>query len=97
MMLPYTSFSFVGEDDMEKVYKYSVTCLENARDILRILEQEYQAEYGRKLTHKQLGAVISRPCTPMLPPGLEYDRSFAASEFIENDIRKAERLHMVKK
>ena len=97
LMLPYTSFSFVGEDDMEKVYKYSVTCLENARDILRILEQEYQAEYGRKLTHKQLGAVISRPCTPMLPPGLEYDSSFAASEFIENDIRKAERLHMVKK
>ena len=97
LMLPYTTFSFVGENDMDKVYKYSITCLENARDILRILEQEYQAEYGRKLTQKQLGAVISRPCTPMLPPGLEYDSSFAASDFIENDIRRAERLHMFKK
>lgn len=97
LMLPYTTFSFVGESDMDKVHKYSITCLENARDILRILEQEYQAEYGRKLTQKQLGAVISRPCTPMLPPGLEYDSSFAASNFIENDILKAERLHMLKK
>ena len=96
-MLPYTTFSFVGENDMDKVYKYSITCLENARDILRILEQEYQAEYGRKLTQSQLGAVISRPCSPMLPPGLEYDSSFAASDFIENDVRRAERLHMFKK
>lgn len=97
LLLPYTTFSFVGENDMDKVYKYSIICLENARDILRILEQEYQAEYGRKLTQSQLGAVISRPCTPMLPPGLEYDSSFAASDFIENDIHKAERLHMFKK
>lgn len=45
-------------------YKYSMTCLENARDILQVLEQEYHTTFGKKLTIRRLGAIISNPRMP---------------------------------
>ena len=50
-----------------------MTCLENARDILQVLEQEYQATFGKKLTIRLLGAIISNPRMPVLGADLEYD------------------------
>lgn len=93
-ILPYTSFSFVGGRDTSNIYKYSMTCLENARDILRVLEQEYQATFGKKLTIRRLGAIISNPRTPVLGTDLEYDEHLSPSQYVESDIRKARRLSL---
>ena len=97
LIMPYTSFNFVGKGDSNSVYKYSMTCLENARDILRVLEREYQAEFGKKLTLRRLGAVITYPRRPELGTGLFYDENIEASAYIENAILDARRLNMVKK
>ena len=50
-----------------------MTCLENARDILKVLEREYQATFEKKLTLKRLGEVISYPRRPDIGEGVNYD------------------------
>jgi nicotinic acid mononucleotide adenylyltransferase len=97
LIMPYTSFNFVGRDDMEKVYRYSMTCLQNAHNILTVLEQEYQQTYEKKLTLRRLGAVITHPRRPIAGLGLVHDDSVAPSAFVDNAIRITKRLHLVKK
>ena len=94
LTLPYTSFSFVGDNDPEAVYRYSLTCLENALAILKVLEQEYQRMFEKKLTLHRLGAVLMYPRRPLLGGGLGYDEQVAPSVYIENDIRWLKRLHL---
>ena len=94
IIMPYTSFSFVGGKDSEKVYAYSMTCLENARNIMRVIEQEYQARFEKKLTLGRLGAVITNPRRPDYGDGLLYDENAAPSVYIESDIKRAKRLHL---
>lgn len=94
LILPYTTFNFVGRRDQAKVYKYSMTCLENARDIMRVLENEYQILFERKLTLKRLGDVITYPRRPDYGAGIEMDESASPSKFIENDIIRAKRLNL---
>ena len=97
LILPYTSFSFVGGQNIDHIYRYSMTCLENALSILRVLEQEYQAEFEKTLTLRRLGAVITHPRRPLLGAGLEYDDRVAPSVYVENDIRRAKRLFLFRK
>lgn len=94
LILPYTSYSFVGSRDSESVYKYSMTCLENARDILKVIEQEYQDMFEKQLTIGRLGAVITVPRRPDYGDDLLYDESAAPSVYIESDIKRARRLHL---
>ena len=84
----------MGGKNLEHIYKYSMTCLENARDILQVLEQEYQATFGKKLTIRRLGAIISNPRMPVLGADLEYDEHLSPSQYVESDIRKAQRLNL---
>ncbi len=94
LILPYTSPSFIRGGDREAVFDYSMTCLENARDILKVLEREYQATFEKKLTLKRLGEVISYPRRPDIGEGVNYDENLAPSVFVENDIEKLLRLRM---
>ena len=94
LILPYTSYSFVGSRESENVYKYSMTCLENARDILKVIEQEYQMMFEKQLTLGRLGAVITVPRRPDYGDGLLYDESAAPSVYVESDIKRARRLHL---
>lgn len=92
MILPYTGLIFTAGGDPGSLYRYSLTCLENALRILRTIEQEYQKTFEKKLTIGRLGAVITRPRFPLLGAGLEYDEHTAPSVYIENEIRKLKRL-----
>ena len=94
LTMPYTSFSFVGGNDPDSIYEYSLTCLENALSILKVLEQEYQREFEKKLTLHRLGAVLMYPRRPLLGGGLGYDEQVAPSVYVENDIRWLKRLHL---
>lgn len=93
LILPYTSPAFIGNGEERAIYDYSMTCLENAKRIFNVLEQEYQNTFEKKLTLKRLGEVISRPRIPDTGKGLRYDENLAPSVYIENDIMRLERLH----
>ena len=95
MILPYTMPSFIRKDDKGSVFAYSMTCLENARDILRVLEQEYQATFEKKLTLKRLGEVISSPRIPDVGLGVAYDENLAPSVYLENAIEQLIRLKLM--
>lgn len=92
MILPYTGISFAAGTGLADVYRYSVTCLENAQLILRTLEQEYQKTFEKKLTLSRLGAVITKPRLPLLGTGLMHDDHVAPSTYIENELLKIKRL-----
>ena len=92
MILPYTGLSFAAGGDLVNIYRYSVTCLENALHILKVLEQEYQKTFEKKLTLGRLGAVITNPRLPLLGTGLRYDEHVAPSTYVENELYRIRRL-----
>lgn len=92
MVLPYAVPTFLGDVSGKDIYSYSMTCLENARDILKTLEEEYQKEFARKLTLKRVGEVISVPKRPESDLNKNYDENIAPSAYVEQDIEKLIRL-----
>ena len=46
------------------------------------------------LTIRRLGAIISNPRMPVLGADLEYDEHLSPSQYVESDIRKAQRLSL---
>ena len=95
LILPYTTPQFIHKDGMHSAYEYSMTCLENARDILRVLEREYQTTFEKKLTLKRLGEVIRNPRIPDSGIGVEYDETLAPSVYVENAIEQLIRLKLI--
>ena len=69
-----------------------MTCLENARNILKVLEEEYQKEFERNLTLDRLGEVIQTPTCPDKGRYMTYDVNVPASVYVENDIQQLGRL-----
>ena len=63
-ILPYQFPSFMKGASMNGFYHLSVQCLENARDIFRVLERLYQDKYGRKLTMARIGEILAEPRHP---------------------------------
>ena len=92
MVLPYAVPTFLGDVSGKGIYSYSMTCLENARDILKTLEEEYQKEFARKLTLKRVGEVISVPKRPESDLNKNYNENIAPSAYVEQDIEKLIRL-----
>ena len=95
LILPYAEPWFIGDGDADSIRKYSITCLENAADILHVLEQEYQNTFEKKLTVRRLGAVLTNPRRPVLGFGLQYDDHIAPSVYVENELRRTKRLFMI--
>ena len=92
LLLPYTTPVFILNGDADAVFEYSRVCLENAREILKVLEKEYQSTFEKKLTLKRLGEVITYPRRPDVGEGISYDENLAPSVYVENDIEKLIRL-----
>jgi hypothetical protein len=92
LIMPYTTPEFIADGDVDQIYRYSMTCLENARNIWRTLEREYQSAFERKLTLKRIGEVVTYPRVPDIGEGIEFDESLAPSVFIENAIERLVRL-----
>lgn len=92
LILPFAVPTFFGDVSQSSLYDYSMTCLENARDILRTLEEEYQDEFERKLTLRRLGEVIKAPKRPDLGSHVLYDENVAASAYVEKDMERLIRM-----
>lgn len=95
-IMPFTSYSFVGRTDRDATFRYSMTCLENALEIMKALEADYQERFGKKLTLGRLGETIKSPVRPEIGRGMSYDMNLAPSTFIESNIVEARRMHMIK-
>ncbi|MEG0157108.1 MAG: hypothetical protein RR661_05615, partial [Anaerovoracaceae bacterium] len=92
LIMPYISPLFLAGIDNEATFNFSMVCLENARDIFKTIEEEYQSIFQRKLTLSRLSEAIISPKMPDIGPCLDYDRSIAPSAYIEGDIEKLIRL-----
>ena len=69
-----------------------MTCLENARSILKTLEEEYQNVFERKLTIKRLGEVVTELKRPDAGEYVVFDENVAASAYVEKDIERLIRM-----
>lgn len=92
LLMPYAVPSFLGEIPPKSIYDYSMACLENARDILRTIEEEYQKEFEQKLTIKRLGEVIVVPRNPEVGEHITLDENAAPSIYVERDIERLVRM-----
>ena len=93
MIMPYTAPAFlVNCCEKEAIYNFSMICLENARDIMKVLEEEYQRIFQKKLTLQRLSEAVSRPKLTDVGQCLDFDRAIAASAYIEDDIERLQRM-----
>lgn len=92
MILPYAIPGFVGDAPKAAIYHLSMTCLENARQLLETLEREYQERFERKLTLNRLGEVVISPCCPDRGECLICDYHVAPSAYVKDDIERLIRL-----
>ncbi|MCR5034048.1 MAG: hypothetical protein K6B42_01345 [Clostridia bacterium] len=93
LILPYVLPKFLSNQcSKAAIYNFSMVCLENARDILKTLEEEYQKEYQRKLTLQRLPEVVNAPKLTDVGQCLDFDRALAASTYVEDDIERLQRL-----
>lgn len=97
LILPYVMPGFITGSTKEAIFDLSMVCLQNARDILRVLEQEYQSAFERSLTLDRINEVIISPRCPDRGNCMNYDYHLPASVYLENDIERLVRLkHLVK-
>ena len=90
-ILPYQVPGFMYKASIEAVYRVSEVSLENARDIFRILEKQYQKCYGRKLTLMRISEVVAEP---RIPDGALMDTSMlqdSPSSLLEREMMKLKR------
>lgn len=92
LILPYVKPGFVASGDDDAEYMYSLTCLKNAKLIMKTLQDEYQKTYEKRLTLKRLGEVFTAPRYPDVDIGVSFDANLDITRFIENDIERLTRL-----
>lgn len=91
-ILPYTSPNYISGSSMKSTYDLSEVCIENAIEILRVLEEEYQALHENSLTLSHLGEVLVSPRIPDRGEKISYDMSQKASDYLKNDLEQLRRL-----
>ena len=95
LILPYAFPRFYKECDRSAVFRFSTTCLENARDILLALETSFRERYARSLTLSRLSEAVILPLSPDKGSCLHYDPSLPASVFLQNDLKMLLRMRNV--
>ncbi|MCC5909317.1 MAG: cytidyltransferase [Clostridiaceae bacterium] len=92
LILPYTSPTFIKGVTRENIYNLSLICIENAINILKVLEMEYQKTNERKLTLSLLGEVFLYPRCPDQGKNTTYDFNVNPSTHLEKDLELLKRL-----
>lgn len=95
MILPYAYPKLYHGCDKQAVFHFSKICLENARNIMRALEEEYRLRYARNLTLSHLGEAVILPLSPDKGNCLHYDASMVASACIDNDLQLLSRMERI--
>lgn len=85
MILPYASPRLTG-CSREALFDFSACCIENARDLLQVLEAEYRKQFAKNLTLSRLSEAVILPLCPDKGSSMEYDENLAASVYLDNDL-----------
>lgn len=93
LVLPYQYPQFFTDASEQAIYRMSQTVLQNALEILQVLEKEHLATFGKTLTLKRLGEAIVRPRMPDRGGHLEYNLNVAASCYVQDDLTALCRAH----
>ena len=91
-ILPYYLPHFLDHIAPKAFYEMSEVCLENAKEILRCVEKEYQKLSGRKLTMERLGEIMAVPRCPDVGKSISYSPHESPSSYIEYEEQKLVRL-----
>ncbi len=91
MVLPYASPRLTG-CSRDVLFELSECCIENARDLLQILEAEYRRQFAKNLTLSRLSEAVVLPLCPDKGSCMEYDENLAASVYLENDLETLRRM-----
>jgi hypothetical protein len=92
-ILPYAAPTFRDECSDRAIFQLSRCCLENARDLMLVLEAEYRTLYARNLTLSRLPEAVILPLCPDKGACMSYDPNLAASVYLENDLELLLRSH----
>lgn len=95
LILPYVAPNFLLNTPKEAFYNFSMVALENTRDILTALEEEYQLTFERNLTLNRLSEAIISPRIPDKGVHMSYDLNLSPSRYIANDIEKLIRIKKI--
>ena len=91
MILPYATPKLTG-CSREALFEFSACCIENARDLLQVLESEYRKQFAKNLTLSRLSEAVILPLCPDKGSCMEYDENLAASVYLENDLEMLGRM-----
>lgn len=95
--LPYVMPGFIQDAPREAIYDLSMTCLQNTKEILQVLEEEYQRIFECSLTLGRLNEAVISPRCPDEGSCMHYEEHLSASVYMMNDIERLIRLqHFVK-
>ena len=86
LIRPYTEPP-LPDADQDALFEYSACCIRNARDVLRVLEQEYRKLFARNLTLSRLSEAVHLPMVPDKGDCVDYDPTLSASVYLENDLQ----------
>jgi hypothetical protein len=92
MVLPYVAPSFMTDLPRTALYDFSMACLENAKNILTVLEDEYQMIFEKNLTLNRLSEAVFSPRYPDKGLNVNYDLNHPPSTYVMNDIEHLKRL-----
>ena len=86
LIMPYAFPRFYKHCSHTAAFQFSLTCLQNSRDILRALGNSYKERYTRNLTLSRLSEAVILPLSPDKGT-MRYDPNLAADLCLENDIK----------
>lgn len=95
LILPYTYPMFLKGIEPSKILELSKICMDNAKQILEVLEEEYYKNNCKNLTLANLGQILTVPRIPDHGMGLHYDLSQSPTYYINNDIEQLKRLEFM--
>lgn len=86
LIMPYTFPSYIRGTSNNAIYNFSKVCLENAIEILEVIESVYLEIHERNLTLGQLSEVMISPRYPDKGSSIRYDQNQKPSHYIKNDL-----------
>ena len=97
LVLPYYYPNFMFDVTDEGIRSFSRVALENALEIMRVLERRHQKVFNTTLTIRRLGEAMHQPRLPDKGNCMNYDFSLPASAYLEEDLRQIQRICRVEK
>jgi hypothetical protein len=93
LILPYTYPAFIRDASKSAIYNLSRTCIENAIDILEVIEDEYHIIHEKNLNLYSLGQVFTIPRCPDLGKNVDYNLNLSASSYLRNELELLTRMN----